>query len=53
MMFTAVFQGMSRFSKKALEFVELFLTGKGELADASVKNGILDYSGQGKDEYGR
>lgn len=29
------------------------LTGKGPIADEAVDNGIVDYSGQGRDKYGR
>ena len=33
-------------------FVFLF-TGKGEIANEMVDAGVLDYSGQGRDGYGR
>lgn len=29
------------------------LTGKGELANELIDEGLIDYSGQGRDEYGR
>ena len=29
------------------------LTGKGEFANEMVDAGLVDYSGQGRDEYGR
>jgi hypothetical protein len=29
------------------------LTGKGELADEMIDEGLIDYSGQGRDEYGK
>lgn len=29
------------------------LTGKGALADEMIEAGVVDYSGQGRDSYGR
>ena len=29
------------------------LTGKGEIADEAVNEGLIDYSGQGRNEYGK
>ena len=29
------------------------LTGKGEMANELIDEGLIDYSGQGKDRYGR
>ena len=39
--------------KRILEWIEFILTGKGEIADEGVDAGIIDYSGQGREEYGR
>lgn len=39
---------------KAIVDVTVFiLTGKGEIGESGVAEGILDYSGQGRNEYGR
>ena len=39
---------------KAIGNVFVFLlTGKGEIANEAVDAGVIDYSGQGKDGYGR
>lgn len=51
--FGTILRIMSRFSKKMIEIIELLLTGKGTLADEFVNAGILNYNGQGKDEYGK
>ena len=34
-------------------FIVFILTGKGELAEEMVDAGVIDYGGQGRDEYGR
>lgn len=39
--------------KRVLDWVVLILTGKGEIANEAVDNGICDFSGQGRDKYGR
>ena len=36
-----------------LDTFVLLLTGKGRLADEAVEAGLLDYSGQERDRYGR
>lgn len=39
---------------KAIVDVTVFiLTGKGEIGESGVAEGILDYSGQGRDTYGK
>lgn len=39
--------------KRILDWIMFLLTGKGEVADEAVAEGIIDYSGQGRDKYGR
>lgn len=39
--------------KRILAWIEFILTGKGEIANEGVEAGVLDYSGQGKDRYGK
>lgn len=39
--------------KNILNWFVFLLTGKGELADEMVESGLIDYSGQGRDEYGK
>lgn len=39
--------------KKLFNFILFVLTGKGELARDAIDAGIIDYSGQGRDRYGR
>ena len=33
--------------------IVFLLTGKGELANEMIENGAIDYSGQGRNEYGK
>ena len=33
--------------------IMFLLTGKGALADKMIEAGVIDYSGQGRDEHGR
>ena len=44
---------MKKFFKRFLDWIVFLLSGKGVIADEGVDDGILDYSGQGKNEYGR
>ena len=44
---------MKRKLKRALEWVLFILTGKGPIAREAVSEGLCDYSGQGRDTYGR
>ena len=39
--------------KNILNWFVFVLTGKGEFADEMVDAGLIDYSGQGRDEYGK
>lgn len=39
--------------KRILDWIVFLLTGKGEIANEAVAEGIIDYSGQGRDEYGK
>ena len=39
--------------KKFIHWLILLLTGKGPLADKAVDDDLVDYSGQGRDKYGR
>ena len=39
--------------KKIWNCIVFILTGKGELADELIEQGIIDYSGQGRDKYGK
>lgn len=39
--------------KRIIEWITFLLTGKGKIADEGVDAGVLDYSGQGRDKYGR
>ena len=36
-----------------LDTFVLLLTGKGRLADEAIEAGLVDYSGQGRDCYGK
>ena len=39
--------------KNVLNWFVFLLTGKGELANEMVDEGLIDYSGQGRNEYGK
>lgn len=39
--------------KRILAWIEFILTGKGEIANEMIELGLIDYSGQGRDKYGR
>lgn len=39
--------------KNILNWFVFLLTGKGEVANEAVDDGLIDYSGQGRDEYGK
>ena len=43
---------MKRILKRILDWIVFLLTGRGEIADEAKAAGILDYSGQGRDEDG-
>lgn len=38
--------------KRVLDWVVFILTGKGDIANEAVDDGLIDYSGQGRDKYG-
>lgn len=44
---------MKKIIKKVLDWVMFIMTGKGDLANEMIEAGVLDYSGQGRDKYGR
>lgn len=44
---------MKKIIKKILDWVMFIMTGKGDLANEMIEAGVLDYSGQGRDKYGR
>lgn len=39
--------------KKILNWFVFLITGKGELADEMIEKDLIDYSGQGRDKYGK
>ena len=39
--------------KKIFDLIVFLLTGKGYLANEAIEAGVVDYSGQGRDVYGR
>lgn len=39
--------------KKILNWILFILTGKGPIADKAIDEGLIDYSGQGRDRHGR
>jgi hypothetical protein len=39
--------------KNILNWFVFLLTGKGELADEMVENGVVSFEGQGRDKFGR
>lgn len=44
---------MKKFLKRVADWFVLLITGKGSIADEAVDNDIVDYSGQGRDKYGK
>ncbi len=44
---------MKRILKRALEWVIFILTGTGTIAREAVDEGICDFSGQGRNKYGK
>ena len=44
---------MKKFLRAVLSTVMFILSGKGELAGEMIAAGVIDYSGQGRDCYGR
>lgn len=39
--------------KKIINVIVFVLTGKGEIGDEAVREGIISYEGQGRDKFGR
>lgn len=39
--------------KRIGDWLMFLLTGKGEIADEAIREGIISYEGQGRDAYGR
>ena len=39
--------------KNILNWFVFLLTGNGEIADEAIRDGLISYEGQGRDEYGK
>lgn len=39
--------------KNIFNWILFFMTGKGEIADEAVREGLISYDGQGRDEFGK
>ena len=39
--------------KRILDWFMFIFTGKGPIADEAIERGLIDYSGQGHDKYGK
>lgn len=39
--------------KKILNWFVFLMTGKGEVADEAIRDGIISYEGQGRDKFGK
>jgi hypothetical protein len=39
--------------KNILNWFVFLLTGKGEIADESIREGLISYEGQGRNEFGK
>lgn len=44
---------MKKFFKGVLDWFVFILTGKGEIGDWAVSENLVDYSGQGRDKFGK
>lgn len=44
---------MKKVFKAVFDWLVFLLTGKGEIGEQAVDDDICDYSGQGRDKYGR
>lgn len=44
---------MKKFLKSMVDWFVFLLTGRGEIANEAIEKGLIDYSGQGRDRYGR
>lgn len=47
------FKNLKKFLAKVGDEITFVLTGKGPVADKLISEGVLDYSGQGRNEYGK
>ena len=47
------FKNLKKLLAKVGDEITFVLTGKGPVADEMVEAGVLDYSGQGRNEYGK
>lgn len=47
------FKNLKKFLAKVGDEITFVLTGKGPVADEMVEAGMLDYSGQGRNKYGK
>lgn len=48
-----IVKGVKKVFTKIFAWILLFITGKWIMADEIFENGLVDYSGQGKDRYGK
>lgn len=39
--------------RRILDWIVFIFSGKGAIADEGIESGLLDFSGQGRDRYGR
>lgn len=44
---------MKKFFKRVLDWIVFLLSGKGDIADEMVREGVISYEGQGRDSFGR
>ena len=42
-----------KFLKNILNWFVFLLTGKGEIAEEAIREGLISYEGQGRDEFGK
>lgn len=48
-----LFEKLKNLVSMLINIIMLIFTGKGSIADELIDNDVLDYSGQGRDKYGR
>lgn len=46
-------RGVRNTIKRVADWFMFLLTGKGKIADEAIDEGLIDYSGQGRDKYGK
>ena len=44
---------MKKVLKRMLDWFVFLLTGKGDIANEAIDAGLIDYSGQGRNKYGK